>query len=39
MAFTVNSDCGTLVYHFVWRHDVPVYLRTERVEQSVEEAA
>ena len=28
MPFTIDSDCGTITYHFVWRHDVPVLLKT-----------
>ena len=32
MPFTIDSDCGTITYHFVWRHDVPVLLKTERRE-------
>ena len=33
MAFTMQSDCGTILFHFVWRNDVPVFVRTERVEE------
>ena len=30
MPFTIDSDCGTITYHFGWRHDVPVLLKTVR---------
>jgi len=39
MPFTIDSDCGTVTYHFVWRHDVPVLLKTEHKRAETEEAA
>ena len=33
MPFTIDSDCGTVTYHFIWRHDVPVLLKTVRREE------
>lgn len=32
MPFSIDSDCGTVTYHFIWRHDVPVLLKTVRRE-------
>ena len=34
MPFTIDSDCGTVTYHFIWRHDVPVLLKTVRREEA-----